>query len=172
MEENKKPQFQRSVEACRIVNQLEIILQENKKFISYEELGRAANVDLKTSTGYGKLTTARKHMREAYHVHFEPVRGQGLNLCSDSEVVQRAVMPMRLIRNKVRREKRILGLCADPKNLTQEERTAQNGHLTVMAFTEELYKGKNVKKIIAACEKASSALTAQKTIEAFKDGSL
>lgn len=161
-----KPISQTSADAWLVYNRLNEV-EDVGELVQYPELSEIIGQDIQT-VGRSKLYTAmRMQQRESKRV-FGCVRGVGIKLLSDSEIVGTRDPALKRIRRTARKAAGKLICVKDWESLSNEEKVRHNAGLSVFGTLYAMTRPKKLRQLEEAVPiERQRKLSMAKTLQAF-----
>ena len=133
--------------------------------LSYAEMSEIVCGDI-CGKKYHCLSTARKNLLSNHQMVFETIAKTGIRRETDSEIVINSSGAIRTINRATRRAFKKLA-CADPKNLTNEEKLKHNTNAAMLGALRFMSQPQQVKALEGKCVESSRQIDISDTLKLF-----
>jgi hypothetical protein len=156
----------RSIETSLILDELRKMKDNQTVQVSYQALNAAVGFDVRQRRS--NLSSARHIMRQEHGVDFQTIRGIGLKIATNQEVIGSAQRDRRNIGKRSRRSVMNLYKCCDYTGLPNEDKPRYNTEFAVLSTLAHMTQEKVARALTIRTEETQKRLTVDETLSALR----
>lgn len=159
-----KTQYEMSADSRAIFDRLKACKVGD--VVSYDEIDKIARRNVRGRDRYVLVSAIKAALREG--LVFDAVRGVGVKLLNDVEIVSTAEGVIPRIRRLSRRATRKLTSVRDFNGLPNDHKVKHNATLSMLGAVSMFARGESVSKVEGEVRKANQTLSLGATLELFR----
>ena len=136
------------------------------KLLPYASLTAVISRDVQDEASW-VLRSALHRIEADYDVVFGPIRGVGIKLLDDHEIIGTAGMSLTKSRRAAKRGRERLHRVKDFKALSQDEKILHNSFVSLLGAIESLGKSRSVARVEGAVRQTLAVLPIARTLALF-----